>query len=70
MPLSMADPEKLYVIARVGGNDEMRLFLGGLGFVPGSEVSVVAESGGNLIVNIKDTRVALCRVQASKIFVQ
>ncbi len=70
MPLSMADINQSYIIARVGGNEDTRLFLGGLGFVPGTEVSVVSQANGNIIVNIKNTRVAICRIQANKIYVQ
>ncbi len=70
MPLSLADPGRPYVILRVGGNEETRLFLGKLGFVPGTEITVISEVNGNTIVSIKDTRVALGREQAKKIFVQ
>ena len=57
------------VIRRVGGKEEIRKFLENLGFVAGGTVTVVSETGGNLIVNVKDSRVAIGRDMASKILV-
>lgn len=51
------------------GKDETRKFLANLGFVEGSEVTVVSVIAGNLIVNIKDTRVAIDRSMANRIMV-
>lgn len=69
MPLTMAKPGEENLITRVGGLDETRRFLESLGFVPGALVSVVSEMNGNLIVNVKDSRVAISREMANKILV-
>ena len=68
MPLTFAKPGEANVIKKVGGREKTRLFLE-LGFVEGSVVTVVAENAGNLIVNIKDSRVAIDKDMASKILV-
>lgn len=59
MPLTMAAIGKINTIRRVGGNDETKRFLENLGFVAGTEVTVLSAIGGNVIVNIKDSRVAI-----------
>ncbi len=69
MPLTMADTGKENIIKKVGGNPETRKFLESLGFVSGSTVTVISEISGNLIVNIKDSRVAVSREMAVKIIV-
>ena len=69
MPLSMVKTGEQNTIKRVGGKDETKRFLENLGFVIGSTVMVVSESGGNMIVNIKDSRVAIGRDMACKIMV-
>ena len=69
MPLSMAPEGKESVIRKIGGKEETRLFLERLGFVVGAIVSVVSEIQGNLIVNVKDSRVAIGKDMASKILV-
>ena len=69
MPLSMAPEGKESVIHKVGGKEETRLFPERLGFVVGAVVTVVSEIQGNLIVNIKDSRVAIGKDMASKILV-
>ncbi len=69
MPLTLADTEKEYVIRKVGGSQEVRMHLENLGFVPGGSVTVVAQMAGNLIVNVKETRIALDRMMAQKIMV-
>lgn len=67
MPLSMARTGESNVIKRIGGRDETRRFLENLGFVVGSAVTVVTEIGGNLIVNVKESRVAIGKEMANKI---
>lgn len=67
MPLSMAREGESNVIKKVGGKEETRKFLENLGFVVGSAVTVITEIGGNLIVNVKDSRVAIGRDMANKI---
>ena len=59
MPLTMAPVGQASKIQRVGGNDETKRFLANLGFVVGSEVTVISAIGGNVIVNIKDSRVTI-----------
>ncbi|HIT64942.1 MAG TPA: ferrous iron transport protein A [Candidatus Ventrimonas merdavium] len=70
MPLLMADIGTVNVIQRVGGKAETRQFLENLGFVAGGQVTVVSKSSGNLIVNVKDSRVAIGQDMAGKIMVQ
>ena len=69
MPLTMIKTGEANVIRKVGGKEETRRFLENLGFVVGSEVVVVSEISGNLIVNIKDSRVAIGKDMANKIMV-
>ena len=59
MPLTMANIGETNTIKRVGGNEETRRFLANLGFVVDAEVTVLCAIGGNVIVNIKDSRVAV-----------
>ena len=59
MPLTMANIGETNTIKRVGGNEETRRFLANLGFVVDAEVIVLSAIGGNVIVNIKDSRVAV-----------
>ena len=69
MPLTMAPVGQSSKIQRVGGNDETKRFLANLGFVVGSEVTVISAIGGNVIVNIKDSRVAINQDMARHIMV-
>ena len=69
MPLTMLPAGQASIVQRVTGRDETRQFLASLGFVEGGEISVVNEINGNLIVNIKDSRVALSRSMACRILV-
>ena len=69
MPLTMAPVGQASKIQRVGGNDETKRFLANLGFVVGSEVKVISAIGGNVIVNIKDSRVAINQDMARHIMV-
>ena len=69
MPLTMVKTGETNVIRKVGGKEETRRFLENLGFVVGSEVVVVSEISGNLIVKIKDSRVAIGKDMANKIMV-
>ncbi len=69
MPLSMIGLGESATIRRIGGKEETRRFLEELGFVVGEVVTVINQMGGNLIVKIKDSRVALGRDMASKIMV-
>ncbi len=69
MPLTMAKTGEVNVIKRVGGREETRRFLENLGFVAGGNVMVVSEIGGNMIVNVKESRVAINKDMANKIMV-
>ena len=70
MPLSLANTGEQNVVKRVGGKeDTRRSFLENLGFVVGSTVTVVSEAQGNMIVNIKNSRVAIGKDMANKIMV-
>lgn len=69
MPLTMAKAGEENSIKRIGGKEETRRFLENLGFVVGSVVTVVNTIGGNVIVNVKDSRVAVSREMANKIMV-
>lgn len=69
MPLSMSGVGEKRTVLKVNGNDETRKFLGNLGFVAGSEITVISEIAGNMIVNVKDTRVAIDRAMANRIMV-
>ena len=59
MPLTMASIGETNTISRIGGNEETRRFLENLGFIAGTEITVVSSIGGNLIVNVKDSRIAV-----------
>ena len=59
MPLTMAGIGETNTISRIGGNEETRRFLENLGFVAGTEITVVSSIRGNLIVNVKDSRIAV-----------
>lgn len=69
MPLTFANVGEENMIKKVGGNAETRQFLENLGFVAGSMVTVISEISGNVIVNVKDSRVAVSKEMASKIMV-
>lgn len=69
MPLTMVELGVLNRIKKVGGKEETRRFLENLGFVAGGMVTVISEMGGNIIVNVKDSRVAIGKEMANKIMV-
>lgn len=69
MPLTMAKTGQNVVIRRVTGRDEVRQHLAELGFVVDETVTVVTELGGNLILRVKDSRVALDRAMACRIMI-
>ncbi len=69
MPLTMLKTGERETIKKVGGREDTRRFLENLGFTVGGEVTVVAELAGNVIVSIKDSRVAVSREMANKIMV-
>ena len=59
LPLTMANPGEPVTIKKIGGKAETKKFLETLGFVVGGVVTVVSEINGNMIVNVKDSRVAI-----------
>ena len=69
MPLMLAGVGEENIIRRVGGSQEMKKHLEDMGFVVGGRVEIISEINGNLIVNVKDTRVAISREMAGKIMV-
>ena len=69
MPLTMASIGEANTIRKVGGNEETKRFLENMGFVAGEEITVVSAIGGNVIVNIKDSRVAINQDMARHIMV-
>lgn len=69
MPLILADTGEEIIIRKVGGSPEMKKHLEDLGFVAGSAVTVMNTIGGNLIVKIKESRVAISKEMAQKIMV-
>ncbi len=69
MPLTMAASGEINTVKRIQGRDETKRFLASLGFVEGGQVQVISEISGNLIVNIKDTRIALSKRMANRIMI-
>lgn len=69
MPLAVADRGVEYEIRKIGGNNEVRQHLADLGFVAGGKVSVINEVNGNLIVNVKESRVAIGKELALRIMI-
>ena len=65
----MASVGDVHIIRKINGRDDVRQHLAELGFVPGAQVSVVSDLDGNLILNIKESRVALDRHMAMRIMV-
>ena len=69
MPLTLAGAGEENIIRKIGGNPEVRAHLENLGFVVGGTVKIVSAIGGNLIVNVKESRVAISKEMAGKIMV-
>ena len=69
LPLAMAKPGETVTIGKISGRDEIRQHLAELGFVVNTDVTVVTELGGNLILQVKDSRVALDKTMASRIMI-
>lgn len=70
MPLTMAEIGVIRLIKKVNGKDDTKQFLKNLGFLEGSEITVISRIQGNIIVKTKETRVAISKSIASKIIVQ
>lgn len=69
MPLSMAAVGEPLEIKKVGGKEEIRQFLEKLGFVTGGIITIISKVDGNMIVNIKDSRIAIGNDMANKIVI-
>lgn len=69
MPLTLAEAGEENIIKKIGGKQEVKIHMENLGFVVGGTVTVINTIGGNVIVNVKDSRVAISREMAQKIMV-
>ena len=69
MPLTMARPGETVVIRKITGRDEVHQHLAELGFVVDESVTVISEMAGNLILQVKDSRVAVDRTMANRIMI-
>ena len=69
MPLSLAQVGEENIIKRIGGSPEVKKHLEDLGFTPGSTVTLVSAMGGNVIVKVKESRVAISEEMARKIMI-
>lgn len=69
MPLTLANIGEENIIKRVGGKPEVKKHLENLGFVVGGNVKVISQMGGNVIVNVKEARIAISQEMAQKIMV-
>ena len=69
MPLTLAEIEEDNIIKRIGGTPEVKKHLENLGFVVGGNVKVVNRMGNNIIVNVKEARIAISEGMANKIMV-
>lgn len=69
MPLSMSGIGESLSIKKINGKDETKRFLESLGFVVGGQVTVVSDNVGNMIVNVKDSRIAISKSMANRIMV-
>lgn len=69
MPLNLAEAGEDNIIKKIGGKPEVKKHLENLGFVVGGNVKVISSLGGNIIVNVKETRVAISSEMAQKIMI-
>ena len=69
MPLLLAKDGNAHTIVKISGNPEIKKHLENLGFVVGHDITVVSELAGNLIVNVKESRIAISREMAQKIMI-
>ncbi len=69
MPLTLAEVGEENIIKKIGGKQEVKAHLENLGFVVGGVVTVVNTMGGNVIVNVKESRIAISKEMAQKIMV-
>lgn len=69
MPLTLANVGEEYIIKRIGGSQEVKKHFANLGFIAGGNVKVVSAIAGNMIVNVKEARVAISKEMAQKIMI-
>ena len=69
MPLTLASSGEDAIVKKIGGKPEVKKHLENLGFVVGSEINVITEQNGNIIVKVKEARVAISKEMANKISV-
>ena len=69
MPLTLAETGEEQIIRKVGGSQELKQHLGHMGVVPGGSITVVSTIGGNVIVRIKESRIAISKEMAQKIMI-
>lgn len=69
MPLTMAKPGETVIIRKITGKDEVRQHLAELGFVVDSAITIISQLGGNLILQVKDSRVALDKTLANRVMI-
>ena len=69
MPLSMVKKGEANIIKKIGGKEDTKKFLGNIGFVVGAAVTVISEIKGNMIVEVKNSRVAIGKDMANKIMI-
>ena len=69
MPLTFSNVGEENMIKRIGGNPETKKRLENLGFVAGGNVTIINEIAGNIIVNVKESRIAISKEMAQKIFI-
>ena len=69
MPLNLADVGEVNIIKKIGGKAEVKAHLENLGFIVGGAVTVLNAIGGNIIVNVKESRIAISKEMAQKIMV-
>lgn len=69
MPIALANVGEPMIVKRIGGSPEVKKHLENLGFVVGGNVTVITSLGGNIIVNVKESRVAISEEMARKIMV-
>ena len=69
MPLTLAEVGEVNIIRKFGGRPEVRTHLENLGFVAGGAVTVINTIGGNVIVNVKESRIAISKEMAQKIMI-
>ena len=69
MPLTLAQAGQINAVKRIGGKEEVRRFLNSLGFIEGSEGMLISQNQGNVIVKVKESRVAISKEMARKIMI-